>query len=518
MTLRARSAKSGPLHIVQTPTLNFDIMCFIMENLSKMVRFFITWHKWVSILLLGFILLIPVSGIILNHRKLFSSIDVTRSLLPDVYKFKNWNNAAVKGTEKIGPDSILFYGNIGIWLYTPEGFEPFMNGFPRGMDNRKICKIRKLENGMTLAGTLFGLYKLHSQTWIKVKLPTQEKRVVDITTKSDTIILLTRSHVIKTTDLKDFQVVQLPAPLGYRKEVSLFKTFWTLHSGELFGIVGKIFVDFMGLIFIFLVISGAYYFIGYYVVKFRRPMVKLNRSMRFLLKWHNKFGWTMLVFLFVVTITGMFLRPPFLILIANKMVKTLPLTTLNSGNPWYDRLRAIIYEKDVGGYIIATNKGIFFADENLKSPLLRFRPAPPINVMGVTVFEKHGNGKILVGSFDGLFLWNYKTGEYYDYIRLIPGYRYPSPLVTGYTDDFGEFYFDYDKGVKPIRNSARFPEMPEEIGKLPISLWNFALEIHTGRAYMNILKSFTILYIPLIGLILLSIYTTGFIVWWKLFR
>ncbi len=490
-----------------------------MENLSKMVRFFITWHKWVSIFLLGFILLIPLSGIVLNHRKLFSHIDVSRNLLPDVYKFRKWNNAAVKGTERIGTDSVLVYGNIGIWLFTGGSFEPFMKGFPKGMDNRKICKIKKLKSGTILAGTLFGLYRWNLNKWEKVKIPTKEKRVVDITTRRDTVVLLTRSHLLKTVDLKEFEVIQLPPPADYDSRVSLFKTFWMLHSGELFGTVGKLFVDLMGLIFTFLVLSGLYYFVGFYILKIKnRPFVKLRKSMRFLLKWHNKLGWTMLIFLLIVTITGMFLRPPFLIFIANKMVKTIPFTTLHSENPWFDRLRAIVYEDDIKGYIVATNRGIFYADETLRRPLLRFRPAPPINVMGVTVFKKHGKGHLLVGSFDGLFDWNYLTGEYFDYIRKIPGYRYPSPLVTGYTDDFGEFYFDYDKGVKPIGHYGKFPEMPEEIGKLPISLWNFALEIHTGRAYMNILKGFTVLYIPLIGLILLTIYITGFIVWWKLFR
>ncbi len=488
-----------------------------MENLSEMVRFFITWHKWVSVILLGFILLIPVSGIILNHRRLVSHIDVSRNLLPDVYKFRNWNNAAVKGTEKIGSDSILIYGNIGIWLYTRNTFIPFMKGFPRGMDNRKICKIRRTKTGYILAGTLFGLYKLDKGNWEKIRIPTKEKRVVDITEKQDTVILLTRSHLVKTRDLKTFTVIQLPAPSGYKRRVSLFKTFWMLHSGELFGTVGKLFVDIMGLVFTFLVLSGLYYFLGFYLLKFKSsPFVKLRKSMRFLLKWHNRFGWMMILFLLIVTVTGMFLRPPFLIIIANKMVRAIPFTTLDSGNPWFDRLRAIVYEE--GGYIVATNRGIFYAEESLTKPLLRLKPAPPINVMGVTVFRKKGDGHLLVGSFDGLFDWNYRTGVYIDYIRGIPGYRYPSPLVTGYTDDFGEFYFDYDRGAKPIGHRGKFPGMPEEIENLPISLWNLALEIHTGRAYMNILKGFTVLYIPLIGLVLISIYITGFVVWWKLFR
>ncbi len=488
-----------------------------------MVRLFITWHKWVSIIFVVFILLFPISGIVLNHRKLFSHIDVSRSLLPDVYKFKNWNNAAVKGTEKIGEDSVLIYGNIGIWLTDTLGsfFEDFSKGLPHGMDNHKICKIFRTSNGRILAGTLFGLYELRNGVWKKVRIPTHEKRVVDITEKQDTIILLTRSHLIKTVNLQEMEVLELPPPAGYDGKVSLFKTMWMLHSGELFGWFGKIFVDILALVFIFLVLSGTYYFFGYYIVKFRKggPGGWLNRSMRFLLRWHNKLGWMAVLFLLILTITGMFLRPPLLAFVAWSRVPKIPFTTLGPHNAWYDRLRAVLYRDDIKGYIIATNDGIYYAPENLKEPLRRFRPAPPVNVMGITVFKPHGDGKILVGSFDGLFKWDYKTGMFYDYIRKIPGYRYPSPLVTGFTDDIlGEFYFDYDKGARPIGTSREFPTMPQKIADLPISLWNAALEIHTGRAYVNFFKEFTILYIPLAGLILLSIFTTGFVVWWKLFK
>ncbi len=491
-----------------------------------MVRLFISWHKWVSVIFIVFILLFPVTGIILNHRKLFSHIDVSRRLLPAMYEFNNWNNAAVKGTEKIGHDSVLIYGNIGIWLTDTKGsyFKDFNHGLPSGMDNRKICKIKRLSNGRIIAGTLFGLYSLRNGEWARVRIPTKEKRVVDISEKADTVILLTRSHLLKTVDFKNFEIVQLPPPINWDHKVSLFKTLWMLHSGELFGIYGKIFVDLLGIIFIFFVLSGLYYFIGFYIVKFRKNRSNssnwLNRSMRFLLKWHNRLGWMSIVFLLILTVTGMFLRPPLLAFIAWSKIPKIPFTTLGSGNPWYDRLRGVLYVNDINGYIVATNDGLYYADESLKRPLRRFRPAPPINVMGITVFKKHGDGNILVGSFDGLFEWDYRNGFYYDYIRKIPGYRYPSPLVTGFSDDIrgDEFYFDYDKGAKSINGRARFPQMPERIKNLPMSLWNAALEIHTGRAYVNFFKEFTILYIPLAGLVILSIISTGFVVWWKLFR
>lgn len=147
----------------------------------------------------------------------------------------------------------MIYGNIGIWLADAEGsnFKDFNLGLPSGMDNRKICKIKKLSSGKVLAGTLFGLYILKDGIWSRVKIPTKEKRVVYIIEKADTAILLTRSRLLKTVDFKKFEIVQLPPTVDWDHKVSLFKTLWMLHSGELFGLFCKIFVDILGLIFIF---------------------------------------------------------------------------------------------------------------------------------------------------------------------------------------------------------------------------------------------------------------------------
>lgn len=61
--------------------------------------------------------------------------------------------------------------------------------------------------------------------------------------------------------------------------------------------------------------------------------------------------------------------------------------------------------------------------------------------------------------------------------------------------------------------------MPAEIReKLPMSLWNTALEMHTGRISEHILGPFYILYVPLAGLCLIMILVSGFFIWWKVHR
>src|SRR5450759_165107 len=108
-----------------------------------MIRFFRKYHKWLGVIFALIILSYVFSGIILNHREGLSFIDVNRKQLPKEYRYQNWNNAAVKATLKISSDSILVYGNIGIWL-TDSSYSDFKNfnaGVSKGIDNRKIFQM-----------------------------------------------------------------------------------------------------------------------------------------------------------------------------------------------------------------------------------------------------------------------------------------------------------------------------------------------------------------------------------------
>ena len=181
-----------------------------------MIKFFRKYHKWLGVIFALIILTYVFSGIVLNHRETLSFIDINRKLLPKEYRYQNWNNAAVKSTLKISPDSILVYGNIGIWL-TDSSYSDFTNfsaGIPKGIDNRKIFQIIKTTGNILVAGTFSGLYTFNYELkkWISVSLPVKERNIADIIQKHDTIFVLTRSLLLKTTDLKSYIVDQLPHP------------------------------------------------------------------------------------------------------------------------------------------------------------------------------------------------------------------------------------------------------------------------------------------------------------------
>ncbi len=499
-----------------------------------MVRFFRKYHKWLGIIYAFIILSYVFSGIILNHRDLLSGIDINRRLLPEVYSYRNWNNAAVKSSLRISPDSILLYGNTGIWLTDSSisRFSDFNKGFPKGIDNRKIFQMIRTSGDELLAGTFSGLYLFSDEKdkWLSVPLPVKDKRIVDIITKGDTVLLLTRSYLLTTTDLVSFTLSILPPPENYDDKADLFKTIWTIHSGEIYGLAGKLIIDLAGLVFAFLTITGLSVFINKIILRKDTTKIrkkdKLLSSNRWNISWHNKLGWITLIILILNTVTGMFLRPPLLILIGNSRVGKIPLTEMAGDNPWFDQLRRLYYDDELNRYIISTSEGFYYSDDDLGSELKKFRYQPPVSIMGLTVFEKTGSSTYLTGSFEGLFLWNSETGEVFDYIRKqeyslpsSPGKPIGDFLVSGFTRDFlnREICFDYNQGAFDINAPDNFPEMPSVISdNSPLSLWSVALEIHTGRIYQPLIGDFYILIVPITGLIVLFILISGFIVWLKI--
>jgi len=456
--------------------------------------------------------------------------------MPNVYAYHNWDNASVRGSVKISPDSILLYGNMGIWLTDSNhsSFKDFSKGYKKGIDHKKICKILKTSKNTLLSGSLFGLHyydKILNQ-WIPIKLPNiSNPRIVDILEKGDSIFLLTRSFLLTTKNLKQFKIRRLPNPENYDEKIGLFKTLWLLHSGDAYGKVGVFFVDFLGGLLIFLSLTGLFFFFNKIRIKNKKEnsllIKKIKKRNLWYLKWHNKLGWIFTVFIIILTFTGMFLRPPLLIPIANSKVGKLPFSTLDSDNAWYDQLRRITYDAYHHRFIIATLNAVYYSDDNFQTPLKKFKYQPPISVMGYNVFKQKDKSNILVGSFLGLFLWNTETGYIFDVIKK-KEYTKPTSLgapvgdymITGFTSDFkgDSILFDYDQGAFYINTKKAFTPMPSQIKNTPISLWNVAVEYHTGRIFETLIGAFYILIVPLIGLFTLFVVISGFVVWWRLYR
>lgn len=502
--------------------------------MTPLYRFFKKYHKWLGIVLATVFIFFALSGIVMNHRKLFSSVDVGRSWLPSEYQYVNWNNAALRGAVNLTDDSLLVYGNIGIWKTDSmfHSFVDFNQGFSRGIDNRKISDVIETNNGTLFAGTMFGLFRFSSleNQWKEVELPSSELRIVGLEEQGDSLIVMTRSYVLvaqSTDNYTTFTEQTLLPVSGKEKQVSLFRTIWVIHSGEIWGLTGKLLVDLGGIVMILLSITGIVYFIAPKRLKRSKERVllakRLKKRIRWSYKWHLKVGIISSFVLLIVMLTGMFLRPPLLIPIASKQIAPIKGTTLNSSNYWSDNLRDIIYDSEQEQFLISTSDGIFKLNKTLDSHPHPYEVEPPVSVMGINVFRKVSTDTYLVGSFSGLFLWNPAQGTVVDYITGKPvearrsmSAPFGNISVAGYLT-MGlerEIVFDYGAGAISSSSNFQMPSMPLEIvEKSGMSLWNLALEVHTWRILNFMIGGFYILVVPLSGILGLILILSGAGMW-----
>jgi hypothetical protein len=515
--------------------VTFKNTLFLYKKMKKSsaIKFFKKFHKWPAIVIAFFAVLFAASGIVMNHRQLFSSIEVSRSLLPSSYTYNNWNLAAIRGSAELDDDNLLVFGNVGIWKTNNDfkNFEDFNQGFPKGIDNKKIYSVVKFKKNL-FAGTQLGLYKRATinGNWEKIKIPVKQDRIADLGIKGDELLVLTRHYLLTSKNGIDFKQIQLPEPIGYQRKAGLFNTLWELHSGELFGLPGKLAVDLLGLVTILLSVTGLLHFFFPRIIRTRKKKDKdtssLVQTKKKNLRWHNVVGYAFVLFLTINTLSGMHLRPPLLIAIANLEVDIIPNTHMDSPNPWFDKLRRVHWDNEANRYIFSTSEGLFFADKTLTEKLLPAPSQPPVSIMGCNVFEALGEQNYLVGSFSGMYLWNTKTGAVADFFtkqpyNAPPGMTRPiaSNMVTGLVKAKNDAYwFDFNGGAIGL-NGGVFAEMSTEVRKKsPMSLWNVALELHTGRIFEHLVGMFYILYVPIAGICILLVLISGFMVWWMVYR
>ncbi|MGQ1783985.1 PepSY domain-containing protein [Saccharicrinis sp. GN24d3] len=510
----------------------------MVKSQRTLAKTYKKFHKWPGLIIAFLLLYYGITGIFMNHREFFSGWDLARTALPENFHYINWNNSALKGNLIRNKDSILVYGNIGIWLTDSActNYTSFNSGFPKGMDNRKIFDVHQSKDGNLYAATHFGLYayNFNQGSWNKFPLDVDIKRFVAIESVGDTIFALNRSFMFKgiSRGLKtNFNKIELKEPVGYKKEVSLFETIWQIHSGEIFGLPGKLFVDILGVITLFLSLTGIVYFFFPGWAKKRRTKSKKYALIiginKWSLKWHNYMGaWTFMA-LIVLFFTGMFLRPPLLIAIAKSKVAPLKFSHLDQANPWYDKLRDLLYDADNNRFLLSTSEGMYYLSANNFKPM-PFKIQPPVSVMGINALKPFHNGAYLIGSFSGLFLWHPLHPEIYNYAqqgKIYEGNTAGRPIgdfkITGYlTDANGHQYMvDYDKGIIPLYHNRPFPKMPDHmLSESKMSLWNLSLEIHTGRFFQQQTGIFYIFIVPVSALVGITVVLSGYLLWRKRHR
>jgi len=453
-------------------------------------------HKWFGIVCTFLVASFCLSGVVLNHRPLFSDVEVNRKWLPSRYEYKQWNGGLMRGTIRYG-DSVAIYGNNGIWLADTLGntVGDFNLGLPEAADHRQVRNVI-VSRGRLYAASSEQIYRYDGGNvgWKACALQEADgERLTDIACKGDTIVAVGRSHLyVSTAQGKPFVKITLAAPDDYDGKVSLFRTVWLLHSGELFGTVGKLIVDAVAIALMFLCLTGLMcWLLPIYNKRCKR---KATRPLHFSFVWHNKAGRWTIVLTMLIALTGWCLRPPVMIPLVMSKTKALPLTVLDSPNPWNDRLRMLRYDDKHGDWLLSTSEG-FYSLADFNSTPKKTAHTPPVSVMGLNVLQKDARGNWLCGSFSGLFVWNRQLGKSIDFFTHKPapekaGAPFGNKVVSGYSRDFSvkPFAVEYYEGTDAV-------PQPEELRQLPMSLWNVALEMHSGRIYVGSLATLFFVFI-----------------------
>lgn len=544
-------------------------LCNPKMNVMARLKYNFTWkkyHRWFGLVLSVFMLVFCVSGIILNHREVFSGCEVSRKWLPASYHIKNFNNGVVKGTvvkksaahslSSENCDSVLVYGCAGVFLTDSRlsTWQDFNAGLPESIDERNVRHVVKAKDGSLWCAALRDVYRYdeNSHRWKKVELPGNEERIMDVALgkNSMTVVALTRSRVFTIVPFVQYgEIVKIgksssetyrveskiiPAPKKYEPKTTLFKLVWHLHSGEFFGLPGKLVVDAIALVLIVLSITGILLFILPYGIRRAKKlaakarMKRLGKQFAWNMKWHNKIGYVTIVLTLWIAITGMCLRPPLMVpLVLGK----LPQAVGEDGNVWQDKLCAIRWDAVQGDWLVSTSEGFLRVDEDFSQApkMLPDDECPKLSPMGVTVWESDGKGGWIVGSFRGIYRWNpvnhslnqildYFTGKPSEETSMIP---ISDNLVCGYSEDFlggKPLVFDFAKGVEDAKGQViNILDEKDAMSDLicetaPMSLWNVALELHVGRCYSPFLGPLSDLFVFLSGLLITLVLLSGYII------
>jgi hypothetical protein len=139
--------------------------------------------------------------------------------------------------------------------------------------------------------------------------------------------------------------------------------------------------------------------------------------------------------------------------------------------------------------------------------------------MGTSAFESLTEQRLLIGSFNGLYVWDPRTHR----VSAVPepesstSDRNNRSRITGVIMKNGvpTQIADYHRGL--IRLAANNSlHLPSQMAATPMSLWHFLFEFHNGRIFQQWLGTYTWLLIPLGGFLLLGNLVTGIYDWlWR---
>ena len=481
-------------------------------------------HKYVGLSFLLVFLFVAVTGIFLNHPALLSGLSVPASWLGKSYQYANWNRFTFRDALVFESGAMLVGGKMGIWYSSGPGaaFQEMNEGLSDSFYLQDINCLLAVESGQNLrfyAGGRNGLYVRDERgaKWQAVPklagIP-----IVDLVQTSGQVMAFSPYGCFTSTVVAEEILVQaVPLKLDSSTvRVPGFRLFFELHSGKLFGLPGRLVVDCVALILIFLSLTALYvWYVPWRRKRMRKRTRKTSRWFAKLYGYHLHVGIWGGLFLFIIGVSGALIRPP-LIVLAN--MASIPYEAFFFKPP--EILRATLSDADT--LIVATRDGWFRGNADLSSPLTEVTPPLPVFGMGTTVLDTLGEGTLLVGSFSGLYVWNLTKNVAFDLqgkeapakAELRPAELMAAAAMV--SEGVLTGYVDYKKGLQTPGNSPILDRpFPLERSVTRTSLYHFLFELHNGRFLRDFVGVWYILFVPLVGLGLMLVVATGTFDWLK---
>lgn len=484
-------------------------------------------HKYLGIPLAVIMLYMSISGILINHPTIIENINWPGTLLPSDMQIKNWGRSAVLSAVKYKDDSIVLGGRLGILIADKNKIvKSFNNGLSNAV-NKKTVNILYYDkdNDYLYAGLKTGLYYYDQKDEVWKFISGLSDEVVSIVKVDERVVAFTKddSFFVEGNSFKKNEKFRRDGVFEFSGSMSLVQYVYHMHSGELWGIFGKIIMDITALIMIVLSISG--------LIIWLYPKKKKNSSrfkkIKIKLHKYHMFNYKRIGILFVIPIlllplTGFFMRPPTLMALVGKNVKTMFAHEDKEMSTWGGSISKVFIDDKRDKVIVYAGGSLYEGPKDFSTPFYMLISSLPVHPMGALALDIDDNGDYIIGSFSGLMRWNRETNIFKDFYtgQMIYSYsiKQKGPFqVNGLIKlDDKKIVIDYRKGLYDLSNYKEFLLMPKKYNdETTFSLWSFMFELHNGRIYKSIIPKGYILVNPLVSLFAFILPISGF---WLLFR
>lgn len=514
-----------------------------MVRLQRLTRL---THKLLGLFLIPYGVLMGLSGILVNHPEWIESCELPLWLVPEQYVARDFERETLRQLVYSQRDPHVAYlgGSEGVWRSRDGGrtFAACDGGFPVAAaqkDTHALLLIEDETRNVLLAGTDHGLFALDvsvpGERWQRVPLGSTPEPVRSLLRIEDDLVAVTTSDAFRAhLPTLAFEALDLRRHVtedAAARRTNLVTYLFDLHSGALFGWLGKLLYDVVGVVTAFLSVSAFYLWYHPRNTRRRRQRQQPVRGgrttarsvFRWLLRTHLKIGIWISPILVVMAATGLFMRPPLIMVPAQASLDAAWHWNQPSLERLDGRILRVHHEATRRRILLEAKDGFYATDDRFEQPLEEIDFPLPVHVMGTNVLTTDRDGALIAGSFSGGFRLDPLSGDARDLMtteiaRDVSRMRLASHMVTGYFETpAGErFATTFEQGIVPIgdaRRDGRF-QMPDAMRNgQTLSLWKFAFELHNGRYFRDWI-GFVAFLLPILGSLLFLLLTaTGVYDW-----